>query len=132
TANGTAAAETLIITGDDAHTECTIVQRRVDLQVGITDVPDPVTAGTGAGNLVYTATVRNAGPSNASGVTVNLSNVLPAGVVFVSSSGTGSNNFTGAGTGVWTIGNLASGATALLTVAYTVGASTANGATVSL
>jgi hypothetical protein len=40
----------------------------VDLQVSATDTPDPVTAGSGAGNLTHVVTITNAGPSDASGV----------------------------------------------------------------
>lgn len=50
-----------------------------DLEVTLADSPDPVLAG---GSLVYTATVTNAGPTDATGVL--LTDLLPAGARFVS------------------------------------------------
>ncbi len=67
-------------------------------------------------DVTYTLTVANgSGLSTATNVTVQ--DVLPAGVTFVSSSGTGSYN---SGTGIWTIGSLAGGATASLQIVATV------------
>ncbi len=68
-------------------------------------------------NVTFTITASNAGPSNATGVTVN--DVLLAGYTFVSatpSTGTWSAPN-------WTIGNLANGANATLTIVATVNAS---------
>jgi len=53
-----------------------------DLSVDKTDNPDPVLAGN---QLVYTVTVNNAGPSDADNVQVT--DTLPAGVTFVSTTG---------------------------------------------
>jgi len=50
-----------------------------DLAATVTDAPDPVAASS---NLVYTITVTNAGPSLAADVA--LTDVLPAGVAFIS------------------------------------------------
>lgn len=69
-------------------------------------------------NVVFTVTATNNGASNNTGVVVN--DLLPAGLTFVSATpsvGTYNNS-----TGVWTIGNLASGANATLTVTATVSA----------
>jgi uncharacterized repeat protein (TIGR01451 family) len=69
------------------------------------------TAAAGA-NFSWTVTVSNTGPSAATNVAVT--DVLPAGVTFVSSTpsqGTYAN-----GTGAWTIGAIASGANATLTL----------------
>jgi uncharacterized repeat protein (TIGR01451 family) len=66
-------------TGNESGTATTTVAAVADLQVTKTDSPDPVTAG---GNLTYTITVTNAGPSNAA--TASLSDTLPAGTTFVS------------------------------------------------
>jgi uncharacterized repeat protein (TIGR01451 family) len=52
-----------------------------NLGITMTDAPDPITVGS---NLTYTITVSNAGPDTATGVTV--SDTLPAGVTFVSST----------------------------------------------
>ena len=64
------------------------------------DVPNPV-IGT---DVVFTLTVTNDGPDAADNVTV--SDLLPAGYSYVSSSGDGTYDD---GTGVWTIGTIASG-----------------------
>ncbi|WP_162097940.1 Ig-like domain-containing protein, partial [Pedobacter agri] len=70
------------------------------------DVSNP----TVGSNVVFTVTAQNIGPSNATGVTVN--DLLPNGYTFVSAvpaTGTTYN----AGSGVWNIGSLTSGATAI-------------------
>lgn len=69
-------------------------------------------------NVTYTVTVTNNGPAAASGVT--LTDSLPAGVTFVSSAASGSTTYS-SGTGVWTVGALASGASATLTLVGTAG-----------
>jgi len=60
-------------------------------------------------NVTFTLTAHNNGPNGATGVTVT--DKLPAGLKFISASGNGKYNST---TGIWTIGNLANGATAVL------------------
>lgn len=55
-----------------------------DLSVSQADFPDPVGAG---GTLTYTITVGNAGPSDAT--SLSASDTIPAGVTFVSASGSG-------------------------------------------
>ena len=70
-------------------------------------------------NFTYTITVSNAGPSPASGVAVT--DVLPAGVTYVSDNGGGAYN---SATGVWTIaGTIASGGTASLQITASPAAS---------
>jgi large repetitive protein len=78
------------------------------------DNPNP-TVGT---NIVYTLTLSNAGPNNATNVTVT--DVLPAGVTFVSST-TVSGSYDNI-TGVWTVGTVNSGANATLQITVTVNA----------
>lgn len=69
-------------------------------------------------DVVFTITATNNGPIAATGVQVN--DMLPAGYSFVSSTvSTGSYS---AASGVWTIGNLASGVSASLTITATVNA----------
>src|SRR4029077_5132386 len=69
------------------------------------------------GNKVtFTITARNLGPDNATGVQVR--DVLPAGVTFVSA--TPSQGTYTVGTGVWDIGNLANGVTVNLHLPLTV------------
>jgi uncharacterized repeat protein (TIGR01451 family) len=74
-----------------------------------------------ADTITYTLTLNNASgsPSTANGITVQ--DTLPAGVSYVSSSGTGSYS---SGTGVWTVGSLAPGAMATLNIVVTVSATT--------
>jgi uncharacterized repeat protein (TIGR01451 family) len=111
---------------NDSATESTSVERRVDLAVSKTESADPVFAGSGTGNLTYVATVTNFGPSDASGVELTETLTLPSGVTVDSITPS-------AGTFVdptWTLGDLASGASATLTVQLTVDASTAPGSDV--
>ncbi len=64
----------------------------------------------------YTITVTNSGPGNATGVEVT--DILPSGVIYQSNSAShGSYNPT---TGIWWIGNLASGSSATLTISVKV------------
>lgn len=81
-------------------------------------------------SYILSANNAAASPNSASGVTVR--DILPAGVTFVSASGTGTYN---SGTGIWTVGALAPGASASITITVTVsgtsGAVVTNGAEVS-
>jgi large repetitive protein len=52
-------------------------------------------------NVTFTLTVKNAGPSNASGVVI--ADLLPAGLTYVSDTGAGAYV---PGTGAWTIGSI--------------------------
>lgn len=63
--------------------------------------------------IVFSLTAYNAGPQNATGVTVQ--DILPLGFTYVSDSGTYDAN-----TGIWTIGNLNSGASTTLTITATI------------
>ncbi|HEX8410119.1 MAG TPA: lamin tail domain-containing protein [Thermoanaerobaculia bacterium] len=69
---------------NNSDTATTTVATSADLLLSKTDSPDPVNAG---GNLSYTITLTNAGPSNASAAT--FTDTLPAGTTFVSLSTTG-------------------------------------------
>ncbi|HEX7152053.1 MAG TPA: hypothetical protein VF618_11245, partial [Thermoanaerobaculia bacterium] len=72
--------------GNDTDTETTDVTAApsADLSVVKIDAADPVAPN---GSIVYTLTVTNAGPSTATSVSVV--DTLPAGVTFVSATGTG-------------------------------------------
>ncbi len=126
--------ETDRIAGNNTAAASTVFQRAVDIEVKKAATAGPVIAGSGSGNLVYTVTARNIGPSNATGVTVSdpgvLTANLPAGVTFVSATGSGNSTFN-ATTGIWTIGNMASNGTATLTVVLTVGASASDSLVIS-
>lgn len=87
--------------------------------------PNPVVLGS---NITYTITATNNGPESAASVVVT--DTLAGNVTFVSATpSTGSYN---SGTGEWTIGTLASGANATLTLVVTAdsGASVTNTATI--
>ena len=67
--------------------------------------------------ITYTLGVANTGPNTATGVTVT--DLLPSGVTYVTSSATQGTYING--TGVWTVGSISpSAATATLTIAVTV------------
>lgn len=69
--------------------------------------------------ISYTLTASSAAASNLTATGVTVRDILPAGVNFVSAAGTGSYN---AGTGIWTVGTLAPGASASITITVTVNA----------
>lgn len=66
-------------------------------------------------NVTFTLMVRNNGPSDVTGVQV--SDVLPAGLSFVSSAPSQGSYV--AGTGLWTVGSLSAGASATLQITAT-------------
>jgi uncharacterized repeat protein (TIGR01451 family) len=86
--------------------------QRADL--GLTKTVDNAAPALGA-NVVFTLTVTNNGPNNATGVVVN--DFLPDGLDYVSDDGGGAYV---PGTGLWTVGALANGASATLHVTATV------------
>jgi uncharacterized repeat protein (TIGR01451 family) len=67
-------------------------------------------------NVTFTVTVTNNGPSPATGVQVN--DLLPSGYTFVSSNA--SQGAYASGTGMWTVGDLANGASTTLQITATV------------
>ena len=113
---------------NDTDTQVTDIDRQVDISVTKTDNSDPIIAGSGAGNLVYSITTTNTGPSHATGVSVLDDDILaanlPAGVTFDSAFATVGTFDTA--TGLWTIGNLNSGETVTLTLTLTIDASAAD------
>jgi uncharacterized repeat protein (TIGR01451 family) len=85
-----------------------------DLALTLVDAPDPATV---HGTLTYTATIANAGPTNATGVTLVAD--LPAGATFLSASdaactrqGKGKSD----GTLICTVGALAAGTSTTVTI----------------
>ena len=106
-----AANETDPTAGNDSATATTTVGIETDLSITKTDSPDPVAAG---GDLTYTLTVLNNGPSASTGATVT--DVLPAGVSF-SSSGDCTE---AGGTVTCAIGALGVGASQMVSFVVTV------------
>ena len=99
---------------DDAVIDLT----EADLMITKTDNPDPVNAGN---QLVYTITVQNAGPDLARSVVAT--DILPAEVSFVSgvfTTGSGTVTEDPSGTLTITMGDLASGASAVVNITVNV------------
>lgn len=117
---------------NDLAAEDTTVVREVDLGLTKADADDPVTAGSGTGNVVYTVVLTNNGPSDSTGVTVSdpFVTALPTGMTLESAAGTGGTTFNST-TGIWTVGDLASGDSRTLTLELTAGATTAAGTVVN-
>jgi uncharacterized repeat protein (TIGR01451 family) len=90
----------------------------VDIQITVDDNVDPVIAGSGANNLTHTITARNLSGNPASGLAVNVSQILPADVTANAPVPSGTTSVSGEN---WTIGNLAAGASETLTITMTVG-----------
>ncbi|WP_299902600.1 gliding motility-associated C-terminal domain-containing protein, partial [uncultured Aquimarina sp.] len=102
-------------TADDPS-EDIVVNNEVDLVVAkIVDNPTP----DEGSNVTYTITVTNNGPAQATNVV--LTDVLPAGVTYVSDTGAGAYV---SGTGLWTIGTINSGANATIDIVASVDAGT--------
>ncbi|MFY0600890.1 MAG: DUF11 domain-containing protein, partial [Cyclobacteriaceae bacterium] len=99
---------------DDEDTETPVPQRS---DLSIVKTIDNMTPNVGE-NVVFTLTVNNSGPNNATGVTAT--DVLPSGYTFVSSSAsTGTYSEV---TGIWVIGNLANGVTETVDITVNVNA----------
>ncbi len=103
---------------EDDQASVTVTPGAIDLQLSKTVNSTTPTVGS---NVTFTITVSNSGPANATGVTVQ--DVLPTGLTFVSS--TASTGSYSAATGLWTVGNLNSGASATLQIVATVTGTTA-------
>jgi uncharacterized repeat protein (TIGR01451 family) len=86
-----------------------VVLPTADVGLAMTAAPATVVA---TSNLVYTLTLTNYGPSTATNIVVT--NTLPAGMVYVSSSPSLGNVSANAGVLSWTVNSLAKDATASL------------------
>src|SRR5437868_15420211 len=100
-------------TANDTATDLTNVVSRADIAVAKIASSGTVTVGS---NVAFTITVTNNGPSDATGV--QITDQLPAGLIFVSA--TPSQGTYTSGTGVWDIGAIASGASVTLALTATV------------
>jgi uncharacterized repeat protein (TIGR01451 family) len=101
--------ETETNTSNNSATEPTTVTPVVDVQVTKVDDVDPVNAG---GVVTYTLLVTNNGPSTATGVSVT--DTLPTGVTYRSSSSTQGSVTSSNGVVTANLGTLASGAQATI------------------
>ena len=111
-----------ILVDDDTDNLATSVTREVDLVVAIDVLQDPLVAGGDALDT-FRVSVTNDGPSDASGVELLLSSVLPSDVTFTGVlADAGSYD-----TGTWAVGVLAAGDSATLTFIAQAGAATVSG-----
>lgn len=100
-------------TANNSATATTTVNPVADLVVTKSDSPDPVAVST---NLTYSIVVANNGPSQATGVT--LTDTLPAGVTFVSSTPS-AGTCSGTTTVTCNLGTINSGANVTVTIVVT-------------
>jgi uncharacterized repeat protein (TIGR01451 family) len=141
-ANGATATTTVIVTVDPAatgsitntatvtgnesdpnlsnntSTVTTPIVPQVDLGITKSGQPNPITAGN---QLTYSLTTTNHGPSNGTGATVT--DVLPAGVQYVSAGGSGTASYS-SGVVTLSLGSMAAGASVSSTILVTVNSAT--------
>lgn len=101
------------VAGEDDIDSETINDQTIDLN--LTKVPSSTTPNVGQ-QVTFTLTVSNTGLGNATGVAVT--DLLPAGLTFVSANA--SQGTYAQGTGIWTVGNVNTGANATLSIVATV------------
>jgi uncharacterized repeat protein (TIGR01451 family) len=112
---GVQGAETDLNTGNNSASVSTTITPRADIAVTQIASPDPATAGS---TLTYTVTVRNNGPSTATGVT--MTDTLPSSNITYQSA-TPSQGSCSQASGIvnCALGAIASGATATVTIRVT-------------
>jgi hypothetical protein len=114
-----------INTGDESVSASRDVIREVDLIVSAGSSRDPVLAGFNLPqNLFHTLTVINQGPSDASGVSLNLSEILPEGATVDSISPAEGTTFEDS---VWTVGGLGVGTSSSIIYSFQVPGTVAGG-----
>ncbi len=122
----TSALNLLDETDTNANNNVSIASRTVssiDVALSMMESVDPVTPGSGAGNLVYTLTATNNGTTDATGVEIDTTLTLPTGVTFdthLASLGSFSDP-------TWSLSTLAAGTSETLQLTLTAGATTAAG-----
>ncbi|MCP3925521.1 MAG: DUF11 domain-containing protein, partial [Desulfobacterales bacterium] len=117
TATVTAVTETDTNAGNDSD-DATLTVLAVDL--GVTKVVDDATPNEGD-VVTYTVTLLNNGPDTATGM--ELTDALPSGVTY--SNAVVSQGSYASSNGLWTVGSLASGSNATMTLTAEVDAGTA-------
>lgn len=115
TASVTASNQTDPVPANNTSTVSTVPTALINLS--LTKSVDNISPLAGS-DVVFTVRVSNAGPSNATGVQVR--DLLPSGYTFVNA--TPSSGIYVSGTGLWTIGTIANGASAVLNVTARVNA----------
>ncbi len=85
-----------------------------DVAITMGDVPDPLTLGN---NLIYNIKVTNNGPATVANV--NVQDVLPGGVTFVSASASQGSAVNNSGTVNASLGSIAAGGSATVTIVVT-------------
>ncbi|MBL0737573.1 DUF11 domain-containing protein [Flavobacterium sp. GN10] len=93
---------------EDDQDSATVVLDVADLSLKKTVSPSTVSIND---NVIFTISVTNSGPNNATGITV--SDKLPPGYTYVSDNGAGKYNSL---TGIWNVGNLNNGNTLSLQI----------------
>ncbi len=111
-----AAAETETNTTNNTASTTTTINGSIDLAIAKTDSVDPIAAG---GALAYTIIVTNNGPSTATNVVVT-DNLSTTGVTFVSGTSTVGTVANASGVVTATVGTLAPGASATISLNTTV------------
>ncbi|HMF04739.1 MAG TPA: DUF11 domain-containing protein, partial [Acidimicrobiia bacterium] len=116
---------------NSATTPTTVQAQSADLAVTKIDTPDPVVPG---GNITYTITVSNGGPSDASSVSVQ--DAMPFNTTFVSLAPPAGWSCTTPGVGSTGLAQcssalLANGGTAVFTLVVHVSPAAANGSTIT-
>ncbi|MFL5737671.1 MAG: hypothetical protein ACJ76P_10065 [Actinomycetota bacterium] len=99
---------------NDSDTETTSVDPHADVSVTQTDAPDPVSVG---GDVTYSLTVGNAGPSNAQAVVVT--DTIPSGTSFVSATPSQGSCLQTAGVVTCSLGAVAATGSATIDVVVT-------------
>jgi uncharacterized repeat protein (TIGR01451 family) len=103
--------------GNFRHAELYLTPQVADLALTKQLIGSPPTAGA---SVSWRLTVTNASNSTGTATGIAVRDTLPAGFTFTSASGTGT--FT-AGTGIWTVGALAPGEVAVITITGSIASS---------